>query len=157
MAQFVFRAAMGDVVTKWSQAGEKHYTGLALIRESKAGVTASMLRVSDKASADEYRSLASAARELADMADKCAEVAEQAKVVKLDKGQVERIREALKNQKPADRLNLRTALAVAGITVTLADFGYDEATGKPVAEKPPTPPATNGQDAVAAALAAVGK
>jgi hypothetical protein len=151
---------MGSVDVNWSKAGAKSYanTGVALIRESEAGVTLGMFRVGDKTSPAEYRSLAAACVQLAEYAEQCAVASETAKAEagKLDKATVERVRTALKDQKPAERLALVISLAVAGLTVNLPEFGYDATTGKAVAEKSPTPPAT-GNAAADKILAGVGK
>jgi len=157
MAQSVFRAVAGSIEVNWSKAGHKTYKGLALLRESEAGITLGMFHASDKMSGAEYRSLAAAASELAVLADQCATAVETARAeqAKLDKATVERVREALKNQKPADRLALVISLAIANVNVKLSDYGYDDATGKPVADKKPTPP--TGNPAADAILAAAGK
>jgi hypothetical protein len=155
-----FRVAVGEIVCNWLQAGEKRYTGLALVREDAQGRTLSMLRVSDKASAEEYRSLAQAALKLAETAEACATEAEKAakESTKMSAGQKQRIADGLKNMTPADRMKAAGALVLTFPDFTLEAFGYATATGKSIPEKSPTPPAKNGTvDPVEAALASVGK
>lgn len=166
MMASVFRAEMGQVTVNWREAGEKTYTGIALVRDSEKGICQAMLRISDKAKPAEYASLKAAALKLAEYAEQCEQAALAAeKTAKLDSGKLtdgqrERIREALKGMLPAARVATAAALMLSFDGFTLADFGYDPATGKAVAEKPPTPP-KNGKaaatDAVSAVLASVGK
>lgn len=128
----------------WISAGAKQYNGLAFVR-SQGDKDISMLRLTPSTSAEEYRSMAVAARAMADMCDEAAVAVENAKqnaAPKLDKAAVERVRESLKNQKPADRLAVKAALAIAGIVITLAEYGYSDETGKPVAENKPIAPTT---------------
>lgn len=148
----IFRAEAGTFTIHWAEAGDKQYSGLALVRGTSTGKDAAMLRVSDKATADEYRSLAEACRSLADYADKAAEVAEAAAkdATTYSKPQLERIREAIKSAAPANRVVLAVALGV-----DLSDFGYLP-DGKARAEKPPTPPNGAGSAAEAKLAAVLG-
>lgn len=153
----LWRFESGEFTVKWIQAGDKVYKGLAFVR-SQGDKDISMLRLTPTTSADEYRSMAQAALAMADMCEKAAVAAETAKqdaAPKLDKAAVERVRESLKNQKPADRLAVKAALGVAGIVIALSDFGYSDETGKPVAENKPIAPTTAAD--VAKILAAAGK
>jgi len=144
-----FRVGL-DTTVKWSKAGDRKYEGITLVRELPDGTCQAIFRLTDRTTPGEYRAFAVMAREAADLAEECAKTVESA--LKPDKAQTDRIREALKNAaKPADRVALVVALGTMGLTVSLADFGYDPATGKAVAEKAPTAPTISAADILAAA------
>lgn len=158
--QYTYSAAAGEFTVSWPQAGDKSYKGLAILR-NMGDKTVEMLRLTDKSTADEYRSFASAARAAAELADKAAIVAEQAAVdavtFKLTPAQRTRILDSLKGMQPAARVALGSALGL-----DLSEFGYlPDGKLKP-ADKPPAAPGRSAQrvDANAkidAAIAAAGK
>jgi len=107
------------------------------------------MRLSAQATPAEYRSLAAAAVELAKLAEQCAVAAETAgpAALKLNAGQVARVKDGLKNADPKGRIVIATALGI-----TLEDYGYATATGKSIPDKAPTPPADVAEKLLASVL-----
>ncbi len=133
-----FRAVLGEITAHWGKAGEKHYTGLALLSE-KGNATTGMLRLGPKTTGDEYRSFAEACRSAAQLAEEAATTADQAAATtaefKLTPAQKQRILDTLKGLTPAARVAI-----AEGLDLELVDFGYLPDGRLMSAVKPPAPP-----------------